>query len=273
MPRREIFLGLAHFRALHVADFRGQVFHGRGDHAQRREEHGVAVAGDHLGRNRLWRQAHLFGHVFLDEGVDVGEGADGAGNGAGCDFVARVFQAPARALEFRIEPRQLQAHGRRLGMDAVAAAHDRGHLVFKGAGLQRRHNLVDIVEQDRRRLLQLHGQAGVQNVRRGHALVDEAGVVADMLRQFRGEGDDVVLGLALDLVDAVDARAVIGLVALFPDGLGGLFWDHAQLGLRVAGMGLDLKPDAELVGGLPNGGHLGAGIARDHGNSVSGGKL
>jgi hypothetical protein len=29
-------------------------------------------------------------------------------------------------------------------------------------------------------------------------------------------------------------------------------------------MGLDLIPDAELVGGLPNGGHFRAGIAWNH---------
>ena len=119
----------------------------------------------------------------------------------------------------------------------------------------------------------LDGERGVQNIGRRHALMDETGLIADLFGQFGGEGDDVVLGFPLDLVDPVDARVGIGLVALFPHDLGGVLGDHAQFGLRVAGMGLDLEPDAELVCGLPNGGHLGAGIARDHGNSVSDGKL
>ncbi len=54
--------------------------------------------------------------------------------------------------------------------------------------------------------------------------------------------------------------------ALLPD-LGGRFLgDHAQLGQRVGGMGLDLEPDAEVGLGRPDRGHLVAGIAGDHGN-------
>ena len=46
--------------------------------------------------------------------------------------------------------------------------------------------------------------------------------------------------------------------------LGGLLRDDAEFGQRVAGMRLDLEPDAELGLGRPDRDHLGAGIARDH---------
>src|SRR3546814_3938140 len=49
---------------------------------------GVAVARDHLGRHRLGAQAQLFGHMLLDRRVDIGKGADGAGNRAGGDLLA-----------------------------------------------------------------------------------------------------------------------------------------------------------------------------------------
>ena len=149
-------------------------------------------------------------------------------------------------------------------MDAVAAPDRDGVLVLQRALLQRRQKCVQIGQQNVRRPHQLHVEAGVQHVRGRHPLMDEPRVVAHVLGQVRQEGDHVVLGLALDLVDAVD----IELNALsLPHRLGRRFRDHAKLRLRVAGMRLDLEPDAELGLGRPDGDHLGAGIAGDHGAS------
>jgi hypothetical protein len=51
-------------------------------------------------------------------------------------------------------------------------------------------------------LAQLHGEAGVEHVRQSHSLMHEASGLADVLREVGQEGDDVVLGLVLDLADA-----------------------------------------------------------------------
>jgi hypothetical protein len=51
--------------------------------------------------------------------------------------------------------------------------------------------------------------------------MDEAGIGADNLGQMGKEGDDVVLGFALDFIDAVDVEG--GVAALFPDGLAASF--------------------------------------------------
>ena len=85
---------------------------------------------------------------------------------------------------------------------------------------------------------------------------------ADDLAQMGEKGDDIVLGDGLDLVDAGGVEfGVFGA----PDGLGISFGDHAEGGLGVAGMGLDLVPDAEFGFGGPNFGHGGARISGDHG--------
>src|SRR5207237_1279660 len=63
------------------------------------------------------------------------------------------------------------------------------------------------------------------------------------LGEMGEEGDDVVLGLALDLVDAGDVES--GVLGLGPDRLGGVLRDHAELGQRVRRMRLDLEPDLE----------------------------
>src|SRR3984885_4769236 len=73
------------------------------------------------------------------------------------------------------------------------------------------------------------------------------------------EGDNVVLDLALDLVDArgIEFRRF----AFFPDCLRRLFRDHAEFGHGVGGIGLDLEPDAKARLRRPDGCHFFAGIA------------
>ena len=201
--------------------------------------------------------------------IDIGEGADRAGDCAGGDFGARGQQAGAAAVELGIGFRHLQAEGHRLGVDAMRAADADRVLVLMGAALEGGQQRVDVGQQQVGGAGELHVEAGVQDVRGRHALMHEARVRPDDFRQMGEEGDDVVLGLALDLVDAGNVEG--GLATLVPDGPGGFLRDHAEVRQGVAGVCLDLEPDTELGLGRPDVDHLGPGIARDHGNSVSGG--
>ena len=108
-------------------------------------------------------------------------------------------------------------------MDAVRAADRRRQLVLEGAALQRRQQRVDVGDQNVGGALQLHGQAGVEHVRSGHALMHEARLGADELGEMRQEGDDVVFGHALDLVDALDVE--LRMARLLPDRAGALLRD------------------------------------------------
>ncbi len=90
----------------------------------------------------------------------------------------------------------------------------------------------------------------------------EARFRADDLGQMGQEGDDVVLGLALDLVDAGDVEGRV--LGLGPDRLGGVLRDDAEFRQRVRRMRLDLEPDLEARLRLPDRGHFGTGIAGDH---------
>ena len=149
-------------------------------------------------------------------------------------------------------------------MNAVGPTDADGFLRFDGSFLQGREDAVEIGQQDIRGLGHLHGKAGIQHVAGGHALVHETGVGADMFRQFRQEGDDVVFGHAFDLVDLRDPLIRVGFVSPGPDGLGGVFRDDTQIGQRVAGMRLDQEPDVEPVRGFPDIGHFLAAVTRDH---------
>jgi hypothetical protein len=63
------------------------------------------------------------------------------------------------------------------------------------------------LEQDVGGANELDVEGGVEHVGRRHALVDEAaGIRADELGEMREEGDDVMLGDGLDLVDAGDVE-------------------------------------------------------------------
>src|SRR5271168_2720893 len=96
----------------------------------------MAVARDNLSRNRLGLEAELGGNMLFDTRVDLGEGADGAGNRAGRDLFAGRHQAGAVAVELGIEAGELEAEGHRLGMDAMTTTNAQGQLVFKGATLE-----------------------------------------------------------------------------------------------------------------------------------------
>ena len=256
------FLGFQHLGALQMADFDRQPLDGRGDHAERCKIHRVAVARDHLGRDRLGHQPHRLGDMFLHARIDLRKGADRARDGAGGDFLAGGDQALAGAGKFRIGIGKLEPERHRLGVDAVGAPDGRGHLVLEGTLFQRRQNLVDISDQQVRGAGELHVEAGVEHVGRGHALVDEACLGADDFGQMSQEGDDVVLGLALDLVDPRHVEG--GIPGLAPDRLRGLLRDDAKFRLRISRMRFDVEPDLEASLGLPDGGHFRAGIAGDH---------
>ena len=82
----------------------------------------------------------------------------------------------------------------------------------------------------------------------------------DVLSDVRQEGNDIMLSLALDFVDARDFE-----LATFPDSLGGFLRNDAEFGERIACVRLDFEPDAELVLRFPDFCHLGSAVAWDHG--------
>ena len=227
----------------------------------------MAVARDDLGRDGFDGEAHLVGDILFDRRIDIGEGADGARNGAGGDLFLGGDQAAFGALELGVIAGQLQAEGDGFGVNAVRTAHGRGVFMLLGAGLQRGQNSIDALDQQVRRPRQLNRETGVQHVRRGHALVQETRFLADDLGDVRQEGDHVVFGGAFDLVDAVGVEGRI--LAFGPDGVGRFLGDHAQFGHLGGGVGLDLEPDLVLGFLGPDGGGDGAGVARDHGRVVS----
>jgi hypothetical protein len=129
--------------------------------------------------------------------------------------------------------------------------------------LQGREQAVEIGEQQVGSAHQLHVEAGVEDVGGGESRVHEARLGPYVLGQMREEGDDVVLDLALDLVDA--GRVELGLGALVPDRFGRALGDQAELRHGGGRVRLDLEPDAKARLAGPDRSHLGPGVAGNHG--------
>jgi hypothetical protein len=78
-----------------------------------------------------------------------------------------------------------------------------------------------------------------------------------------GEGDDVVLDLGFDLVDAVNGEG-----AAIANGVGSGLWDEGEFGERLGGGDLDGEPAAILIFVGPDFAHCGASVTGDHGRSL-----
>ena len=219
----------------------------------------MPVARDHLGRYWFGHQPQFFRDMRLHRRVDMREGADRPGNGAGGDFGAGRHHPVAAAAELGKKGGKLQPECGRLGMNAVAASDCGGVAVFLGAGAERRQQPVETVEKKVAGAGHLHGEGGVEDVGGCHALVNKAGFFADMFGKACQKGDHIMLGFAFDFVDAVDVEP-----AAFPDRFRRFRRNHPQVRHRIAGMCLDLVPDLELVLLGPDRGHLGARISGNH---------
>ena len=175
---------------------------------------------------------------------------------------ARARPAGRGAGKLGVRRSKLEAERGRLGVDAVRAADRRRKLVLEGSTPKSIEQFVDVGDQNVRRTGELHVEAGVEDVGRGHARVHEARFRPDDLRHMGEECDHVVLDLALDRIDARDVEGRGP--ALLPDRRGGALRDRAERRHGVGRMRLDLEPDAKPGLRVPDGCHLGAGITRDH---------
>ena len=158
--------------------------------------------------------------------------------------------------------RQPERHG--LGEDSVAPPDHRGLGVLacsRRERLEERGRALDeavggVAQQDRER--------GVEDVARRHAAMEPACVVADELLDVREERDHVVLGGALDLLDARRVEHE----RLRANAVRGALGDDAGVFHGVARGELDLEPHLVATLGRPQGGELGRRVARDHGDRV-----
>ena len=133
-------------------------------------------------------------------------------------------------------------------MDAVASADGRSQLVLQRPAFQHLQQLVDVVQQQVRGLLELHRQRRIEHVGAGHALVKPPPLRPKLLAGPGEEGDHVMLGHRLDGVDRVDVNLAqrVAIVSR-ADGCRVLGGDHPDPPHRLGREHLDLPPDAVAI--------------------------
>ena len=259
LPRAERLLHLAQLGLLQTAHLGGELFQaaaGDGDDAQ---QLGVAVALEHLRADRRRLQPHLLADVFFHKRIDVGIGADRAGDLAHAGDLVRVLHALKVALHFGIPEREFQPQRRRLGVNAVGAAHARGHLVFDRLSGQHVDEPAHIGLDDIQRLRDDAGKRGIHHVRAGQAEVQVLRFLTQALGHAAGERHNVVAGGLLDFLHALNGEFRV--FAHLGGGFGGHF---AQLHPCVGRVQLHLEPRFKFLLLGPKRRHLRAGIAVDH---------
>ena len=222
-----------------------------------------AIARDDLRRDRLWRQAELLADMFLDARIDVGEGADGTRDRAGGYFCPGRDEAGAVAVHLCVESGERQAHRRRLGMDAVTAADADRVLVLEGAGLEGGKHAVHVGKQDIGGAHELDVEGRVEHVGLRSCPGARSGCPGRRIRQG-ASGTRWTSCLVTASISSMRATSNSAFPPFSQMVSAADFGMTPEVRQRVAGMRLDLEPDAELRFGRPDGDHVRSGIARDH---------
>ena len=260
----ERLLGLAHLGALQVAHLGGELLDAGADDGDGGEERGVAVALHDLVADGLAADVELLADEVLDAGVDVVVGADGAADLADRGVDGDGAHALEVAADLERPDAELHAEGDRLGVDAVRAPDLHGVAELERAPLEHLAQRDEVALEEQAGALDLQRQRGVEHVAARHPVVDVLAGVADVLGDVGEEGDDVVVGRRLDLVDAGHVERGLGL-----DLADRVVGDLAELVPGLHGGDLDVEPGLHpgLVG--PDRAHLGERVALDHrGSSV-----
>ena len=261
----EGLLHLAHLGLLQGADLGRELLEARGDEGEGGHHLGVPVALEDLRRGRRRQQTELRADRLLDLRRQVREGPHRAGELAVGDRRPRPVEPRELALQLRVPQRHLEAEGHGLGVDAVGAPDHRRVLVPEGALPDRLQEVEEVRADEVARVAHQDGEGGVHHVRGGEPVVQPAPLGPDALGDAGDEGDDVVLDLPLDLLDAGDVEAGPRLDR--GEGLGG---HDAALDEHLGRGDLHLEPRGEAVLVGPEAGHLGARVAGNHGGDLGG---
>ena len=265
--RRRAFLSFAErlfdltdLGASEVADLDGELVERRRAHGERREQLRVSVALDDLRRRRRRLQPKAFARDPLDLGVDRRVLADGSGELADAHAFERACDARASTVELERPDRELEAERRRLGVHAVRAADAERQPVLLRACRDHRERSVETVAQERSGLLNLERERGVDDVRRGEAVVEPAAGRSKLLGDGVDEGSRIVVQACFELGDALGRRSGRALANLGDD-VGG---DRSDLGPTLECGELDLEPAHQLALVRPDACHGRSRVAGDH---------
>ena len=219
----------------------------------------MTVALDDLGADRVGMETEGGEHLRLDLGAEVAVRPDRAGDLAGPDLVDGGRQAHPAALDLERPAGELEPERRRLGMDRVGPPHHHRGGFPASPGDEHGQQPVRVQQQPLPGRPQLEREPGIDDVAAGQTEVEIATLRADRFGDLADEGDDVVVGRALDLGDPLDID--LGTRLERGEGVGR---DLAAGRLGAGDRELDAEHRLEPGGVRPDRAHLGERVARDH---------
>src|SRR5262245_56112166 len=129
----------------------------------------MAVTRNDLRRNRLYRESHSLRDVSFNARVDLRKCPYRPRDRARCNLFACSDQALTSARKFGVGVSKFEPKGGWLRMNAMRAANGRRQLVLEGPPFECSKQLVDISNENVCRPHELHVEAGIQHIGRGHA--------------------------------------------------------------------------------------------------------
>ena len=207
LPAPERLLHLGDLGAREVPDLERERVERGGDDGERRQQLGVTVALEDLGRARRRLEAEALARDPLELGIGGGVRPDGAGELADAHPLERARDALPPARELERPAGELEPERRRLGVDAVRAADLERRAVLLGARDDRGEGVVEPGEDELPRFPDLERERGVDDVGGREPVVEPApALVVELLADGVDERGGVVVERRLDLGDALGAR-------------------------------------------------------------------
>ena len=242
LAQPQMFSLLAHLGTLEVAHLEGHLLERGGYYREGGYVERMPVPLEHLGRDVGGMYAELLAHIVLDERGDVGEVAHGAAHLAGLDSCGSILEAVDVALHLLVPQGPLEAERGDVCVDSVGPADAGSGLELEGALPEHRLELLEVLEQYGVGLLEQVAVGRVHDIGGGESVVHPFLLLVEALAHGTGECHDVVAGLLLYLLDALDLEAGVGAYLLH------IFLGHdTEPAPGLGREGLHLEIGAELV--------------------------
>ena len=203
----ERLLDLAHLGAREVADLGREPIERRRADGKRREQLGMPVTGDHLGRHRVRLEPEAFAGDALDLGIDRGVRPDGArelADAARCRGRARAVRVPGRARRPSLRASSRRSSARRESRASGRCRPCAG--APRRAGRRRRARDRCPASRQLAGVPDLQRERGVDDIRRRQPVVHPAPLRPELLGDGVDERGEVVVGRQLDLRHSLGAR-------------------------------------------------------------------
>src|SRR5436190_21537299 len=183
----------------------------------------------------------------------------GAGNLADCDIVNGALHAFFCTRDLIVKHREFESKCCWLCMNAMRATDDGSVLELSSADSDGLEQISQGCKNQFACLCELHAECRINDVARRHSQMEVSSIGTSRLCDIRQKRNDVMLGLAFDLIDSLHIET-----RFLADFIRSSRGNDAKFLLLRSSKEFYFKPDFVAVLVCPNGAHFSARVARDH---------